>query len=48
MQCHADLAEVTKAIAALAPKTPEIAVCINSNQSLVENYVKVIQPALSA
>ena len=41
----ADLTEVVKAIAALAPKAPEIAVSIDSNQSLVDNYIKVGHPA---
>lgn len=37
----ADLAEVMKGIRALAPNSPDIAVAIDSNQSLVDNYVKV-------
>ena len=37
----ADLAEVMKGIRALAPNSPDIAVAIHSNQSLVDNYIKV-------
>jgi len=37
----ADLAEVMKGIRALAPNSPDIAVAIDSNQSLVDNYVQV-------
>ncbi|DBA88301.1 TPA: hypothetical protein ACH3X1_016771 [Trebouxia sp. C0004] len=35
-----DLAEVMKGIRALAPNSPDIAVAIDSNQSLVDNYIK--------
>ncbi|KAL0023872.1 hypothetical protein WJX79_002364 [Trebouxia sp. C0005] len=35
-----DLAEVMKGIKALAPNSPDIAVAMDSNQSLVDNYVK--------
>ncbi len=38
---NADLAEAMKGIRALAPNSPDIAVAIDSNQSLVDNYVKV-------
>ena len=45
---HADLAEVLKGIRALAPNSPDIAVALDSNQQLVDNYVKVIVFALQA
>ena len=41
---HADVAEVFKGIRALAPNSPDIAVAADSNQHLVDNYVKVIYP----
>lgn len=37
----ADLADAIKGIRALAPNSPDIAIAIDSNQSLVDNYVKV-------
>lgn len=45
---HADLAEVLKGIRALAPNSPDIAVAMDSNQQLVDNYIKVVLLALQA
>lgn len=46
--CHADVAEVFKGIRALAPNSPDIAVAADSNQHLVDNYVKVVLATLQA
>ena len=38
---HADLVAGMKGIRALAPNCPDIAVALDSNQNLVDNYIKV-------
>ena len=44
----ADLAEGMKGIKALAPNNPDIAVAMDSNKQLVDNYIKVTLFALQA
>ena len=45
---RADLAEVLKGVRALAPNDPDIAVAMDSNQQLVDNYIKVTLFSLQA